>query len=286
VTNKIVLRDIDQLMADFVPTYTAVMPTMLGNSQGYSEEVGTLTFKRLEAVGDLRTAVYLPKDTEIKQISVTERSKVFKKYFLANQFVQSALQDLKQVEDVVRQVLDEHFRQIDDLWLYGAGTSASTVINNGLYWSADPNYILESSSALASTDGHLPALHAKIIDAKTKADKVAGSKILIMYGSTTRQKFNALYPASSKPFKTALQEVLGPQYRMMELPEDVTLSSAEGFMVVNEAQVKTHYTALPALKAQGVNEEKMYIWHNFLMGSTMVEVLAKGGIIRQPVTYL
>jgi hypothetical protein len=38
-------------------------------------------------------------------------------------------------------------------------------------------------------------------------------------------------------------------------------------MIVNLDQVKLHYTALPKLKAQGVNEEKMYSWHNFIMGS-------------------
>lgn len=285
MTNKVVLREIDQLMADYAPQYPSFMPLFLGKSQSYSEQVGQLTFKRLEAVGDIRAHVVTPKDTEMRQISVKESSKVFKKYFLANQFVQSALQDSERIEDVVRQVLDEHQKQMDELFLLGQGTSASTAINNGLYWSADSNYTLESSSQLASTDNHLPALHASIVTAKAKADRMTGQKVVIYYGSTMLQKYNALYPDTQKPFKVAMGEVLGPQYRQVELPADVTPNSANGYIIANLDQVKLHYTALPSLKAQGVNEEKMYVWHNFLMGSCMLEVLAANGIVRQPHTF-
>jgi hypothetical protein len=285
MTNKIVLREIDQLMADYVPQYPSFMPLFLGKSQSYAEQVGQLTFKRLEAVGDIRAHVLTPKDTEMRQISVKESSKVFKKYFLANQFVQSALQDSERIEDVVKQVLDEHQKQMDELFLLGAGTSASNVINNGLYWSGDSNYALESSTELASTDGHLPALHASIVEEKAKADRMTGEKVVIYYGSTMLQKYNALYPDTQKPFKVAMGEVLGAGYRQVELPADITPSNANGFIIANLGQVKLHYTSLPSLKAQGVNEEKMYVWHNFVMGSCMLECLAPNAIIRQPHTF-
>jgi hypothetical protein len=169
--------------------------------------------------------------------------------------------------------------------MLGEGTSNSTMINNGLFWSNDPNYVLENSIEIASANSWLPDLHAQIITAKIKADLVAGRKVVLFYGSTMIPKINGLYATSSMPFKKALQDVLGANYSIAEVPADVTPSGANGWMIVNLDQVKLNYVALPRLQAQGVNEEKMYTWHNFLMGSMMLEVQASKGIIRQPTTF-
>lgn len=283
-TNKIVLRDVDEIMADYVPTYQPLWPLLLGKSQSYPEEVGKLNFKRLEAVGNIRNQHYNPKDTHIHQISVVEKTKTFKKYFLASQYVQSTLQDRAQNEDVVKQVLDENNKLMDDLVLLGEGTSASTMINNGLFWSADANYLLESSSELASTGGHLPALHASVITEKLLADSVAGRKVILFYGSTMLSKLCGIYD-SSVTFKSALQNAIGANYSIVEMPSEVTPSATNGFMILNLDQIKLHYTTAPKLSAQGVDERNMEVWHNFLMGSAMVEVLAYKGIIRKPHTF-
>ena len=39
-TNKLVLKSVDQFMADYVPTYQPIYPLFLGKSQQYAEEVG------------------------------------------------------------------------------------------------------------------------------------------------------------------------------------------------------------------------------------------------------
>ena len=284
-TNKVVLREVDQIMADYQPTYQPFWPVLLGKSQSYPEVVGKVNFKRLEAVGNIRNQHYNPKDTHIHQISVVEKTKIFKKYFLASQFVQSTLQDRDQNEDVIKQVLDENNKLMDDLVLLGEGTSASTMVNNGLYWSNDTNYLLESSSALASTDGHLPALHASIVAEKIKADSVAGRKVIVFYGSTMLTKVSGIYGTSSTPFKTALSGAIGGNYSLAELPSEVTPSGANGFMILTLDQIKLHYTTPPKLDDQGVDARNKEVWHNFLMGSTMVEVLASKGVIRQPHTF-
>lgn len=284
-TNKIVLRSTDEVMADYVPTYTPFWQILLGKSKAYPEVVGKLNFKRLEAVGNIRNQKYNPKDTHIHQVGAVEKSKTFKKYFLASQFVQSTLQDREQNEDVVKQVLDENNKLMDDMVLLGEGTSASTMINNGLYWSADPNYLLESSSALASTDGHLPALHASVIAEKIKADAVAGRKIVVFYGETMLLKLSGIYGTSGQPFRDTLGKALGGNYSIAELPVEVTPSGANGYWILNLDQVLLHYTTAPKLADQGVDGRAMEVWHNFLMGSSMVEVLAYKGIIRQPHTF-
>ncbi len=284
-TNKLVLREVEEIMADYTPSYQPFWPILLGNSKSYPEVVGVVKHKRLEAVGNIRAQHYNPKDTHIHQIAAIEKSKSFKKYFFAAQFVQSTLQDREQNEDVIRQILDENNKFQDDLVLLGEGTSASDVVNNGLYWSADPNYVLEDSVQLAATDGHLPAFHSAVVAEKIKADTVSGRKIVIVYGSTLLGKLAGVYSTSSIPFRDTLTKALGQNYSIVELPAEVTPSGANGFIILSPDQVKLHYTTPPKLDDQGVDARNKEVWHNFLMGSTMVEVLAYKGIIRQPVTF-
>ena len=286
MTNKIVTRTAEEFMQDYTPVYQPIYPLFLNSkAQAYTEEVGVMSFKRLEAVGDLRLKHITPKDTEIKQVSAKEGSKTFKKYFLANQYVQSEFQDRQGLEDVIAQVLDENQKLADDLLLLGEGTSASNMINNGLYWSNDANYVLETSIEIDNANAWLTDLHAQVVTSKIKADLVSGRKVIFFYGSTMMPKINGLYASSGRSFKASLNEVLGANYSIAELPSDVTPSGANGWIIVNMDQVKLHYSALPTLKAQGVNEEKLYSWHNFVAGSMMLDVLVSKAVIRQPVTF-
>jgi hypothetical protein len=179
-TNKIVVKTAEEFMSGYTPVYQPIMPLFLGNSQQWAKEVGKLTFKRLEAVGDLRSKHLTPKDSHLEQIASAERSRVFKKYFLANQYRESNLQSSEGVQDVVSQVLDEHWRLQDELFLYGEGTGPSDVVNAGLYHSNDPFYTLRSSQQMASTGGHLPALHTEIVTEAEEANRIAGDKVLVV----------------------------------------------------------------------------------------------------------
>ncbi len=285
-TNKVALRSVEEFMKGYQPIYQPIYPLFLGKSQAYSEQAGKIDFKRVNTIGDIRGKHLTPKDTEIRQIAVTEGSKSFKKYFLANQFQISQMQDQQGQEDVVGQVLDEHQTQMDELFLLGEGTSGSNMLNNSLYWSGDSNYVLEGSATvnLDGDDNYLADLHASVMQNAATADRLAGRKIILFYGTSVLPLFDSLYPGSSKAFKSALQEVLGANYSLGKLPSAITPDGDNGWLIANLDQCKLHYTALPALKNQGSNDEKMYNWFNFLMGSCMLEVLASGGIVRQPAT--
>lgn len=284
MTNKVALRTIEEFMADYVPVYQPIYSLFLGKSQSYSEEVGKIDFKRVNTVGDIRAKHITPKDTEIRQIAVNEAAKTFKKYFLANQFTISALQDQRGVEDVVAQVLDEHQKQMDELFLLGEGTSNSTMINNGLFHSSDPNYELESSVEIDTDADSLISMHSKIMTNVADAEQLSGRKVIIFYGSEVTSRFDGIYTATNVPFKRVLNEVLGSGYSTVKLPAAVTPANSHGWIIANLDQVKLHYVKLPGLQDQGVNDEKMYAWFNFLMGSSMLEVLADQAVIRQPVT--
>lgn len=284
-TNLIALRTPEQFMAGFVPTYTPLWGLLMSRAVQYPADVGEVALRRVDTVGDIRAGRITPKDTELKQIAVGEGKKYFKKYYFANQFVLSQFQDAQGIDDVTQQVLDEHNKHYDEVMLMGEGTTVGTQINNGLYLSSDPNFIVENSVEVASggNDPRLLSLHTKIMDNVDKANRVAGRKVLIAYGSNFVPLFNGLY-TSGKSFRQSLQEALGANYTIVSLPTDTSLNSGQGWMVVNLDQIKHHYTVLPQLQKRGINDEKGYAWSNFLMGSSMTEVLAYGGIIRQPAT--
>lgn len=284
MTNKIALRTVEEFMSDYVPVYQPIYPLFLPKSQQYAQEVGKRDFRRVQAVGDIRGDIITPKDSHIKQIAVMEGKKTFKSYFRANQFILSQFQDRQGVEEVVAQVLDEHQIQTDEIFLTGEGTSGSDVLNNGLYWSADPNYTLESAVSSISATDRARLVYAAIQTNIAKAKQLSGRKIVLLYGSTTKGVYNSLLASSDK----ALSEVLkagAPDVSFIEIPDSPTPSGGEGWIVANLDQCKLHYNTLPQLLAQGNNEEKMHLWFNFLEGSMMLECLAKNAIIRQPVTY-
>lgn len=286
MTNKIVLRTAEEFMSDYQPIYQPMYPLFMKNSQAYPQVVGELNFRRLTTIGDIRAKRITPKDTHIHQIQVADGKKTFKKYFAAAQFLQSKFQDQQGNEDVIKEVLDENQKLQDLLFLLGEGTSASNMLNNGLFWSNDINYVLENSVEVdkASTGYHLPDFHTQIMITIAKADQVAGEKVLVIYGADACAKFDSLYANSDSPFKRVLADV-AEGWTFVKMPTDVTPAGVNGWIAVNLDQIKVNYTVLPSLIAQGVNEEKMHSWHNFLLGSMMVEVKAKYGIIRQPCTF-
>lgn len=285
-TDKVGLRSVDEFMAGYAPIYQPIYPLFLGKSQAYSEDVGSAAMRRVNTIGDIRAKHITPKDTEIRQIAASEGSKTFKKYFLANQFQISHLQQ-DNADDVVSQVLDEHQTQMDELFLLGEGTSASTMLNNGLFWSNDPNYVLNSSAEVQKdADGnHLVDFVAKVMTNATTANRSAGRKLILFYGTTVLPKYYSIFPNGARSFRGALTEVLGTNYSVAEIPAAITPSGTNGWIICNLDQLRLHYTVLPRLQASGSNEEKMYDWYNFIMGSAMLEVLASGGVVRQPATF-
>lgn len=285
MTNKVVLRTVDEFLMDFKPTYVPIMPLFMGKSTAYSVEEGKINFNRLEAVGDLRSKLHGAKDTTLHVISAREGKKTFAKYFLGSKYQQSQLQDSKGYETVVAQVLDEHNKQSDALLTDGGGTQPSDVVNNGLMYSQDANYVLKTSYEVQkdAADDHLADFYQKIVSTVQEADDVDGRKVVFIYGDTAIAKYNSLFVENKASFAKALADAL-PQVTFIKLPKAVT-PAGNGFIVVNMDQIHLHYTLLPTVKGQGVNEEMMYAWTNFLMGSCMLEVLAYSGIIRQPVTF-
>ncbi len=280
-TGKVILRSAEQFMSDYTPVYSSILSLILGmaKNQEYAAEAGEISFKRAEAVGDIRMKRITPKDSEIKQIAVGESKKTFKKYFYGNQYRQSVYQSREGNEDVVKQVLEENQKLSDELLAFGDGTASNNVLNNGLYFSADPNYTTEASAvALATND----AFYSKLLENAEKANKVPGRKVVFFYGDA-RKLSKKLFTAQPVSLLKVLKDAL-PDYTFIDLPDTMAPTGQHGWIIVNMDQIKVNYTVLPKLDKQGVNDELNYTWANFAMGSLMLEVLTKDGVIRQPAT--
>lgn len=280
-TGKVILRSAEQFMSDYTPVYSSILSLILGmaSNQEYAAEAGEISFKRAEAVGDIRMKRITPKDSEIKQIAVGESKKTFKKYFYGNQYRQSVYQSREGNEDVVKQVLEENQKLSDELLAFGDGTASNNVLNNGLYFSADANYTTEASAIALNTND---AFYSKLMENAEKANKVAGRKVVFFYGDA-RKLSKKLFSTQPVSLLKVIKEAL-PDYTFIDLPDTMAPSGQHGWIIVNMDQIKVNYTVLPKLDKQGVNDELNYTWANFAMGSLMVEVLTKDGVIRQPAT--
>lgn len=284
MTNLIALRSIEEFKAGYTPGYNPLLPLFMAIATQYAMEVGNAKFTRLEAIGDLEGKFLGPKDTEMHQISARHGSKNFLKYFFGSQYIQSQLQSREGYEDVVAQVLDAQNKQADKLFMTGEAVAMNDATKNaGLFYSNDPNYTLENSEAIASTGGHLPGIYNLVATELAKADEIDGEKIVLFYGSTMTGKVDGLMGDNYTPFMRVLADGL-PNAKFNKIPNSI-VPTGNGFIIVNMSQVRLHYTMLPDIVGQGINEEKMYAWTNFLIGSMMLEVLAKDGVIRQPTTF-
>ncbi len=284
-TNKIQLRSVEDFMADYNPLYKPLFSLFLDGSQEYPAEVGIQNFRRVEVVGDIRAKRITPKDTELKLVSAGDSRKSYKKYFMANKFVTSGIQSTEGNEQVIKQVLDEHQAQMDELLLFGDGTANNNVINNGLFYSADSNFTEESSATIASGSTRLGLLHSGILATLEDARNLDGRKLILVYGSTLIPYMNTLFETVARPLQAVLEDSLQADEAIVKMPSYVTPSGANGWLVINLDRIKLHHSTLPQLLDQDYNREEMHYWHNFMMGSCMVEVLAKDAIIKQPCTF-
>ncbi len=280
-TGKIELKTTIQYNDGFVPIYRPLYPSVMQKTVQYPLEVGKLETRRLVTIGDIRAKTVTPKDTELVQIAAGPVSRYFKKKALMNQYRVSDLQSQEGSQDVVNQVLDEAHKQADEIILFNEGTSDGSVLNNGLYYSSDPHF----STGIATptiTDNF--EFYDAILATATEADKVAGRKLIVFFGTNCLPVYRGLFETGVKSMRQALQEGLGQDYSLTQMPADITPNSANGWLLINLDQIRTHYMKLPSLVAQGHNEEKGYYWFNFQQASFMTELLAGNSLIRQAAT--
>ncbi len=283
-TNLIISQTSLEFLAGYIPVYSPIYPLFTQGGQQYAMQAAERTLRRAVALGDIRTKRISPKDTEVKAFNAGAQDKVFKAYMNVIRFSHSIFQDAAGVPDILAQALEEHQKVQDELLYFGDGATEGTQVNNGLYFSTDPNYIKETASSLASTN-QLELFHQAVVT-EARAVSVGGERSIIFYGDTCLASLDSLYTNGAGTVLGNLQEVLG-DFNLIRSPKGLAVPSGEnGIMVVNHAQVKTHYVTEPVILDQDTDRKNMEAWANFVQGSMMVDVQGYGGIRRLPLVFL
>lgn len=282
-TNLIISQTSQEFLSGYTPIYSPIYPLFTQNGQQYALQAAERTLRRAVALGDIRTKRYSPKDTEVKHFNAGPQDKVFKAYLNVVRFTHSIFQDASGVPDILSQALEEHQKAQDELLYFGDGATDGAQINNGLYFSSDANYVKESSSSLSATN-QLELFHQAVVS-EARAVSVGGERSIIFYGDTCLAALDSLHASGGGTVLGNLIEVLS-DFNLIRSPKGLTPSGENGILVVNHAQVKTHYVTEPVILDQDTDRKEMQAWANFVQGSMMVDVAAPGGIRKLPLVFL
>ncbi len=282
-TNLIISQTSQEFLAGYTPVYSPIYPLFTNGGQKYAMQAAERTLRRAVALGDIRTKRFSPKDTEVKHFNAGPQDKTFKAYMNVVRFTHSIFQDSQGVPDILAQALEEHQKAQDELLYFGDGATDGTQINNGLYFSNDPNYIKQSSSSLAVSN-QLLLFHQAVVS-ECHAQSVGGQRSVIFYGDDCLAALDSLHADGGGSVLSQLQSVL-TDFSMIRSPVGLTPNGENGILVVNHAQVKTHYVTPPVILDQDTDRKNMEAWANFVQGSMMVDVMAYGGIRKKPLVFL
>src|SRR5690606_20367048 len=128
--------------------------------------------------------------------------------------------------ELVQEFLDNQNVLLDQLLLFGDEG------NQGLYTNNSANYVAESAiGSIDPTDKN--AFFEAIMATAEEADKLSGSKILMLYGTETRKLWRAgLFSTGQASVQGNLLRALGPEYTPMVMPSQVQ-PEAEGWLIIN-----------------------------------------------------
>lgn len=277
-TNKPILRTAEEFAAGYTPVYSPIYPLFFNapNAVSYERVEGTAKTKGVEAIGDMIAKKFSAKDTVIHQLHGKATEFSFDKNFYLAEYKTGINQSSEGDPALVSEFMDNQNVKMDQLLLFGDEG------NQGLYTNNSSKYVTES--AIASIDPtDKQAFYEAIMATADEADKIAGSKILMLFGETTRKLWRAgLFSTGVASVKQNLMEALGSEYTPVVMPSQVA-PNAEGWLVINMAKTKIHHHGAPWMEP-GEDAPRRLRYVHFLLGSTGVELQADGAIIKQIVT--
>lgn len=277
-TNKPILRTAQEFAEGYSPVYPAIYPVFLSGSHSklYERVEGQQTVKGVEAIGDMVAKKFSSKDTLIHQLHGKEKSFSFDKNFYLAEYKTGINQSTEGDATLVQEFIDNQNVALDNLLLFGDEN------NQGLHTNNSSNFVTESP--ISSIDPDDPnAFFQAIMATAEEADKLAGSKILMLYGTTTRKLWRAgLFSTGQASIQENLLRSLGSEYTPMLMPSQVT-PNQEGWLIINLNKIMVHNHGAPWME-MGEDLPRRLRFKHFLTGSVGVELKQYGAIIKQVVT--
>lgn len=239
------------------------------NKVAHVQEMGTAKAVTIRTVGDITAKKIGVGDTEKRHLATDGVTKTFNKEFFNIKYEISNYQNKSHVNDLNVVVTDKLLAQQDAYLSAGVG-------NNGLFVSADPDYVTVLSQTMTDY-----ATCESVIRTQLEANATLtgnGSKRIAFFGSTMITLVNSLISGTSVTIFEALQKAF-PDVTFTFVPTHAT-TSGNGFFILNDGLIRLNYTLLAGVKNSGVNEEDGYGYINYDYGTMMLELLAEGAIVQ------
>lgn len=268
-------------------TYAPVI-LALAKKQSHDVKLDKVTFKSVDVEQDSIVAFPLTKEaTEVRHIKAGDSAKTFNIYVKGAKYIQSLRHGVSALPKLHNRVLREYSKLYDVDAMSGDGN------NNGLLVSADSNYTTNGNveiPAVGAGENQFPKVLALVdlvnsLKAQIDASHMSQNITIFYYGDDVVKLMGTITQENETPVSKLL-EAAWEGARWIKIPTAVLPEGAgQGLLVVADDLVTLHYCQEPTIENDGTNAEDNYYYANYVMGSTMVDVEEKDGIIKQPITF-
>lgn len=283
-----------RLQSNFVPNYQAIYNLFVGNGSNAVNEAtrddleqAKINFQSVETLGEVIAKPISGQSTEIPRFKSGTKTKSYNKYLNGIAWKKKGLQPTyDNFSSISNQALDKILMQEDKEFLTGIDADGNQV-NNGLFVSNDPDYIVENDTATPAT---LSAMKQALDADLNKIRKaVSGVKYIFSWGTFSNNLLSftgAGEPNSDRIRQDILASAL-PDVNFINPISDITAGAnaaaigAGGYLIVTPSQVRLHHGLFTKILSLGYNEEEMRIWLNIGYNSKSLEVMTKNAIVKR-----
>lgn len=274
-TDNHIFPTVEQQMQAITLDYAPLFSTL--PAQAHEAKIENVKFTTVRGDDDIVAKPLNAQDTERAHIKAGESSKEYAKSFKGVEYVESTLNARSAMPGINNKAIKALTKQLDkEIW---DGTD-----NNGIINSKDENLIKEEAFTL---DGTGSAAVAKLLalgaTLKRLVEKTSSSSYftLNLYGDKMKDYMLKVLDNGST-FGQIFRQAF-PNIPLVEVPANLETTN-NGIVLICPQIVTLHHTALPQIKASGVDNRTDEVWTKYYYGTAMVDVKELGGIIVQPVT--
>lgn len=274
-TDNHIFPTVEQQMQAITLDYAPFFSTL--PAQANEAKIENVKFTTVRGDDDIVAKPLNAQDTERAHIKAGESSKEYAKFFKGVEYVESTLNARSAMPGINNKAIKALTKQLDkEIW---NGTD-----NNGIINSKDENLIKEEAFTL---DGSGSAAVAKLLalgaTLKRLVEKTSSSSYftLNLYGDKMKDYMLKVLDNGStfgQIFRSAFTGI-----PLVEVPANLETTN-NGIVLICPQIVTLQHTALPQIKASGVDPREDEAWTKYYYGTAMVDVKEQGGIIVQPVT--
>ena len=250
-TDNHIFPTVEQQMQAITLDYAPLFSTL--PAQAHEAKIENVKFTTVRGDDDIVAKPLNAQDTERAHIKAGESSKEYAKSFKGVEYVESTLNARSAMPGINNKAIKALTKQLDkEIW-DGTGSAAVAKL---LALGATLKRLVEKTSS------------SSYFTLNLYGDKMKDYMLKVLdNGSTFGQIFRQAFP----------------NIPLVEVPANLETTN-NGIVLICPQIVTLHHTALPQIKASGVDNRTDEVWTKYYYGTAKVDVKELGGIIVQPVT--